>query len=95
MVDTTKISIDDLNTSNIKIEPYSNKSFKIVGDTTELYKEQLSQFGGRFDPTLLGGGGFIFSINRLHILVTFVNQIRNKKIAPDDPSIITMKRRLT
>lgn len=39
---------------------YNELSFVIRGDT-ELYRKQLKKLGGRWNPNLKGGSGWIFS----------------------------------
>lgn len=47
----------------IKIEDYSDKSFVVYGDT-KIYKEKLKEMGGKYNPNLLVGCGWIFSMKR-------------------------------
>lgn len=46
--------------STIKLVNYSEKSVAVVGDTKRI-KAQLKALGGRFNPHLTCGAGWIFS----------------------------------
>jgi hypothetical protein len=43
------------------IKDYSDKSFAIYGDT-KPFKEELKNLGGKFNPNLKDGPGWIFSM---------------------------------
>jgi hypothetical protein len=45
---------------NLQVIEYSNSSIALIGDTKEI-KEQLKQLGGRFNPRLTCGAGWVFS----------------------------------
>lgn len=64
------------------IEPYSDKSFKISGDLTRNFKEDLKKYGGRFNPNLQGGPGWIFPNKTLSTLQSFVDQVNSGSIKP-------------
>ena len=61
------------------LEPYNDKSFVIRGNTRE-YKDLLSQSHGRWNPNLIGGGGYIFSNKQLPQVQQLVNQINAGQI---------------
>lgn len=42
---------------------YNDFSFVIRGDTKQ-YRVELKKFGGRWNPNLVGGAGWIFSVRR-------------------------------
>ena len=46
--------------ANIKLIDYSEKAIAIVGETTEI-KDTLKSLGGRYNPHLSCGAGWIFS----------------------------------
>jgi len=48
----------------VKILPYSDKAFAVVGDTKPI-KDTLKQLGGRFNPYLKTGAGWIFNLKKL------------------------------
>lgn len=45
------------------MEEYNDRSFAVRGDT-KRYKDSLRQIGGRWNPNLKGGAGWIFSKKR-------------------------------
>lgn len=45
----------------MKIVPYSDKSFAVVGEQTILYRDELLELGGTYNPHLKCGKGWIFS----------------------------------
>ena len=61
-------------TNDIKIVDYSDKSFAVVGKDTIKIKDSLKSNGGRFNPYLKCGAGWIFSISnktKIENLITF------------------------
>jgi hypothetical protein len=58
----------------IKMEQYSPKSFVLIGDT-KPYKEQIKKLGGKFNPNLKCGVGWIFSNNRTEKVKAFIQTI--------------------
>ena len=51
----------------LKVIDYSDKSIAVIGDTA-MYRERLKELGGRFNPVLRCGPGWIFSKkNREHV----------------------------
>jgi hypothetical protein len=57
------------------IENYSDRSFVVTGETKPI-KDQLKEFGGRFNPFLKHNGstivGWVFSVTRLTQLREFI-----------------------
>lgn len=45
----------------MKIIPYSDKSFAVIGEQTILYRDELMELGGTYNPNLKCGKGWIFS----------------------------------
>lgn len=70
---------------DIKIEEYpGGKSFKVSGEGTRLYKEQLkNQLGGRYNPKLAGGPGWIFPLSKLNEAKTWLDEVKRGVIPPD------------
>ena len=60
--------------NQLTIEEYSDKSFVIRGDTKE-YKTQLMAGHGKWNPSLKGGAGWIFSKKNMNTMKLFVNKI--------------------
>jgi len=55
---------------------YSDKSFVVSGSTKE-FKEQLMALGGRYNPNLKTGPGYIFSNKKEQEVTEFVNMQNN------------------
>lgn len=49
-----------MTTDNLQFIDYSPKAFAIIGETKPI-KAQLKKLGGRFNPRLKCGAGWIFS----------------------------------
>ncbi len=49
---------------SLQIEDYSNWSFVVRGDTKD-HKVQLKNLGGKWNPNLKGGAGWIFKIGNI------------------------------
>jgi len=47
--------------ASMTCQDYSEKSVVVRGEDTRKYKETLKQLGGKWNPSLQGGGGWIFS----------------------------------
>lgn len=56
------------------IEPYSEKSFVVRGNTKE-YKHELMALKGKFNPYLNGGPGYIFSNAHLKNVENFISKL--------------------
>jgi hypothetical protein len=59
----------------LQITNYSDKAVKVSGDTKQ-YKDRLKELGGRFNPFLTGGPGWIFSRGKLPELETFISEVQ-------------------
>lgn len=57
---------------SLKIEEYSEKSFVIRGDDTKKFKDTLKELGGKWNPSLKDGAGWIFSNTRKEQLEKFL-----------------------
>jgi len=58
--------------SKIGIVDYSEKAFALVGDTKPI-KDKLKELGGRFNPSLKCGAGWIFSKKHLEAVKKAIN----------------------
>lgn len=59
-----KERLDDVNMGfggDISIESYTDKSVVVRGQGTKLFRDKLKELGGRWNPKLTGGPGWIFS----------------------------------
>lgn len=57
------------------ISEYSDKSFVVYGEATSLYSEQLMELGGKLNPGLKGGSGWIFSNACFEDVEDFVGRV--------------------
>lgn len=69
---------------NLIIENYSDKAVKLSGDTKQI-KERLKTLGGRFNPFLNGGAGWIFSAKKEPELRALIHEIINFNPEPVEP----------
>ena len=59
----------------LKIINYSDKSIVVVGDGTKTHKDSLKELGGKYNPNLSGGAGWIFSKKATEKVQTFLESI--------------------
>jgi len=69
--------------ANLQIVDYSEKAIAVVGDTKTI-KEQLKQLGGRFNPKLSCGAGWVFPKSKLAEVQKFVEVGEMYKAEPKD-----------
>ena len=65
---------------DIIITPYSEKSFKVGGESTKLFTQQLKDLGGKFNRNLKDGPGWIYPNTKLESLQTFVEQVKGGQV---------------
>jgi len=61
---------------NLQVVAYSEKSFKVEGDDTKTYRHELKELGGKFNPCLKGGPGWIFSNKRKSSVENFIKDLQ-------------------
>lgn len=66
----------------MEIINYSEKAIAVVGDDTKQVKDQLKALGGRFNPRLSCGAGWIFPATRRAQVEAFVNGGAVEEAAP-------------
>lgn len=72
------------NESELNIVYYSDKTFIVFGEATKIYKEEMKDFGGKFNsrlkerPGFSGGPGWIFMNKYRDVVDEFVNNINLK-----------------
>lgn len=59
---------------NVKAEKYSEKSFVLRGNT-KIYKENIKKLGGKWNPSLKDGPGWIFSMKKVKDVSEFFENI--------------------
>ena len=85
-------SIKETNLDNIKLETYSDKSFVVRGEETKLFTLQLQSLGGRWNPSLTGGKGWIFSNKKIQEVGNWLDDIKRGAIQPDDQATVKKSR---
>jgi hypothetical protein len=65
---------------NIELVNYSEKAIVLIGDTKK-YKSELKKLGGRFNPNLKCGAGWIFSLKKKSEIEKFLelNLVKEQK----------------
>ena len=69
--------------STLGIEPYNERSFKLVGFSTP-YRFYLSNMGGKWNKNLKGGPGWIFSITNQTVVTDFLDSVSKGEIEPNN-----------
>ena len=75
-------SHDGRDATELSIVTYTNKSFKVVGNSRP-YKFTMRKMGGKWNRNLEGGPGWIFSNMHQEAVVEFVENANNGKVEPD------------
>lgn len=70
--------------TSIDVEQYSDKSFVLRGGGTRQYKSLWLQYGGKFNPRLQGGAGYIFSMGKFQAIENLLKQIQAGQLPPTD-----------
>ncbi len=76
--------------SNVIIEKYTDKAIVVRGET-KTYKEKFTDLGGKWNPNLEGGAGWIFpktSLDKVQKLVNEINGMINIEVNIDTKTII-------
>jgi hypothetical protein len=69
----------------LQLVDYSEKAFAVVGDTKQI-KDTLQSLGGRYNPHLKCGKGWIFSKKRLSSVENFLRLKLNASSNDSDPA---------
>lgn len=83
--------LQTLNPKDIRIVPYSDKSFKVEGEATRLYTDYLKDIGGIFRTTWNGGPGWVYSNSKLSDIQNLISNIQQDLIKPEIPATTTSK----
>jgi hypothetical protein len=71
----------------LKIINYSDKSIALIGEGSKPYKDRLKELGGKYNPNLTDGAGWIFSKNATDKVESFLKEIGNSaKIGSESSS---------
>lgn len=76
-----KLAMQEEEKSNLQIVDYSEKAIALIGDTKTI-KDQLKRMGGRFNPRLSCGIGWIFPKSKLAEVQKFVEVGEMHKVEP-------------
>lgn len=68
----------NIESKELIIEPYSDKSFVVRGNT-KAHKEQLMALHGRYNRNLNGGPGYIFSNKRIKDVEEYIKTLENSE----------------
>lgn len=66
------------------LEEYSDKSVVVRGEDTKSHSKSLSELGGRWNPNLKGGGGWIFSNKNKSKVQEYIDEQSNDKPVLDE-----------
>jgi hypothetical protein len=75
---------------DIKVEDYTEKSFKVSGEDTKKYKNQLKELG-KWNPNLRDGPGYIVSKQKKDQLNELIDQIKKGEIKPIEIEEVEIK----
>lgn len=67
------------------LQKYTDRSIKLSGEITREYAEAIKGMGGKYNPNLKDGKGWIFGINKQGIVQQFIDDAVSGKI-PKSPS---------
>ena len=71
---------------NLQIEPYSQLSIVVRGDT-RVYKEDLKKLGGKYNSRLKGGPGWIFPNRFKHTVESYIRKGERIVVSEGDEGI--------
>lgn len=74
---------------DLSITEYNKYSFVIKGDTRK-YKEELKKMGGKFNPNLIDGPGWIFPKTKESYVRLFIENTTNLLEKEDNNKILEM-----
>jgi hypothetical protein len=69
--------------TKVEIINYSERSFAVVGESTKVLKEDLKKFGGRYNPHLSCGAGWIFPVKAYDSVTSFLEKKGLKVVKKD------------
>jgi len=68
----------------LKITDYSDKSIVVLGEGTKKHKDSLKELGGKYNPNLTGGSGWIFSKKATDKVEEFLRTINSVEESDGD-----------
>ena len=71
--------------SDLNCSEYSEKAIVVRGEATKTYKENLKTLGGKYNASLKGGAGWIFSKTSEAKVNKFISSVNKGDISPSSP----------
>jgi hypothetical protein len=71
--------------SDLNCSEYSEKAIVVRGEATKTYKEDLKTLGGKYNASLKGGAGWIFSKTSEGKVNKFITSVKNGQVTPTSP----------
>ena len=71
--------------SDLNCSEYSEKAIVVRGESTKTYKENLKTLGGKYNASLRGGAGWIFSKTSEGKVNKFISSVNKGDISPSSP----------
>ena len=71
--------------SDLNCSEYSEKAIVVRGEATKTYKENLKTLGGKYNASLRGGAGWIFSKTSEGKVNKFISSVNKGDISPSSP----------
>jgi len=62
----------------LTLQDYSDKAIVVRGDSKD-HKEKMKELGGKYNPNLQDGGGWIFSKKKRDVVQAYLDSIKTKK----------------
>lgn len=84
--DVGKTPVAAQGSPDVRIVDYSEKAIAVYGDTRQI-KDELKELGGRFNPRLKDGPGWIFPKGKRDAVSFLVNQDKNTEITVETEKI--------
>lgn len=71
--------------SDLNCSEYSEKAIVVRGESTKTYKDNLKTLGGKYNASLKGGAGWIFSKTSEAKVNKFISSVNKGDITPSSP----------
>ena len=75
---------EDVDDQTMGISLYGENAFVVYGEITNSYKDDLYKIGGKYNPKLQGGAGYIFSNKYWEDAVEFVKAVNSGEVEQGD-----------
>jgi hypothetical protein len=74
--------------SDLNCSEYSEKAIVVRGEATKTYKEDLKTLGGKYNASLRGGAGWIFSKTSEGKVNKFITSVNNGEVKPAQVKVV-------